>query len=345
MLRILSALLLLAVSTAQAAPDGEQLFSRHCAVCHGANGTGGVGVPLALPSFIDSVSDEYLTTTIRRGRPGRIMPAFMAMSDAQVAAIVGYMRSWTGKPAPVHDTARIQGDARRGKKLYASRCAQCHGEDGQGGEGTGVTFSRKRDLPIIAPALNNPGFLAAATDSMIHDTLVKGREGTPMSAEWVSGLSGQDINDLVAYVRAFATRPKQTAGSKTQDNAAILVVDSPYTLEETVENVKQAVSDQNFTLIRTEPLEHGLVEPGRENPKQIVLHFCNFSFLFKALAIDPRVGLFLPCRITVVENNGKVQLMAINPLRLSKLFNNSKLDLACEEMYEIYSAILEDATL
>ena len=41
-----------------------------------------------------------------------------------------------------------------------------------GGKGTGVTFSRKRDLPVIAPALNNVGFLASASDNMIKDTIM-----------------------------------------------------------------------------------------------------------------------------------------------------------------------------
>jgi cytochrome c oxidase cbb3-type subunit 3 len=43
-----------------------------------------------------------------------------------------------------------------------------------------VTFSRRRDLPFIAPTLNNAGFLATASDDMIRHTLRHGREGTPM---------------------------------------------------------------------------------------------------------------------------------------------------------------------
>ena len=343
MLRVFYALLMLVAATAQAAPDGEQLFARHCAVCHGADGKGGVGVPLAMPSFLDSVPDAYLKKTIRNGRPGRIMPRFMEMSDAQVDAIVRYIRSWSDKPAPAENTEVVQGDVEHGKQLFASHCAQCHGDHGQGGKGTGVTFSRKRDLPIIAPALNNPGFLASATDSMIRDTIIFGREGTPMTSAMVAGLSEDDINDVVAYIRSFENQLPLAA--KKQDDSAVLVVDSPYGLEETVENLKQAIADQNFTLIRVDYLDHGLVEEGKENKKQVVVHFCNFNFLFKALAIDPRVGLFLPCRVTAVEDNGKVKLMTINPLRLSKLFNNNELDQACEEMHDTYLTILEDATL
>ena len=329
------------------APDGEKLFARHCSSCHGADGKGGVGVPLALPSFLNSVSDAYLKKTMRYGRPGRIMPAFEGLSDAQLNAITNHLRDWSDKPAPAENTLVVKGDSKNGKQLFAKFCRQCHGEEGRGGRGTGVTFSRKRDLPIIAPALNNVGFLASATDFMIRDTITFGREGTPMTSMLVAGLSEEDINDIVSYIRSMektATDLKQ-ASNEVDDESMVIMMDSPYDLEETVENLKQAVTDQNFTLIRTEYLEHGLVAEGKENKKQVVLHFCNFGFLFEALAIDPRVGMFLPCRVTVIEKNGKVQLSTINPKRLSKLFNNRELDDSCQQMYEVYKTLLEDATL
>ncbi len=341
--QILTIVLMLAAAVANAAPDGAALFHKHCSVCHGDDGKGGVGVPLSLSSFIDTVSDEYLKTTIRLGRPGRIMPAFPKLSEAQIDAIVEFMRDWSDAPSVTHNTEPVKGDAKHGAALFASHCVQCHGENGKGGTGTGVTFSRKRELPIIAPALNNPGFLAAATDTMIRDTLIYGREGTPMTSSLVTGLSEQDINDLVSYIRSL--QAQHNDADKEEVIAAVITAESPYTIEETIENLKMAITDQNFTLIRTDFVEHGLVEEGKENKKQVVLHFCNFNFLYQALAIDPRVGIFLPCRVTVTEHDGKVQVATINPMRLSGLFNNDELQAACEEMTGIYQAIIEDAVL
>ena len=144
----------------QAELSGEELYSTHCAACHGPNGNGGVGVPLALPDFQYGVTNDYLEKTIRLGRPGRIMPAFTQLSDSQVKAIIKYIRKWApGKPFK-YSNKKINGNIKHGKKLFANNCAACHGAKGEGGKGTGVTFSRPRDLPVIAPALNNPGFLA-----------------------------------------------------------------------------------------------------------------------------------------------------------------------------------------
>ena len=341
---ILIVVLLLVAGSSSAAPDGAQLYAAHCAVCHGDKGTGGVGVPLALPSFLGSVDDAFLRNTIRHGRPGRVMPAFPSLSDTQVDAIVRLIRGWSGKPEPQFSSAPVKGDPAHGRELYASHCAKCHGARGEGGQGTGVTFSRRRELPIIAPALGNPGFLTAASDAMITHTLRYGREGTPMRSFLVQGLSEQDIDDLVRYVRSFGNEAA-TAARPESKQEPVIEADSPYTLEETIENLRQSIISQNFQLIRTDYLEHGLVEEGKENKRQVVLHFCNFKFLYEALAIDPRVGMFLPCQVNVTEVHGKVHVASINPLYLSHLFNNDELDDACKRMAGIYRAIIEDATL
>ncbi len=329
------------------APHGDELFARHCSACHGSEGMGGVGVPIALPSFINSVSNVYLKKTIRHGRPGRIMPAFDALSDAQVGAIIKHMRGWTGKPAPNEDRTPVVGNSKHGAVLFASHCARCHGKDGQGGKGTGVTFSRKRNLPIIAPALNNAGFLAAASDNMIRNTITFGRKGTPMTSMLVNGLSEEDINDLVAFIRSYEPSAAKLAQrlNPSSKQSPVITMASPYGMKETINNIKQAITNQNFILIRVEYLDYGLVKKDKEDRKKVVIHFCNFKFLFDSLAIDPRIGMFLPCRITVTEKNGKVQLSTVNPEYLSRLFNNRELDEACKKMHGVYQSILEDATL
>jgi cytochrome c oxidase cbb3-type subunit 3 len=149
----------------------------------------------------------------------------------------------------------------------------------------------------------------------------------------------------VSYIRSFAKgkAPVDTLASTVV--AKTITAESSYSLKETIENLEGAIVSQNFILIRTDTLEHGLIAEGEEDSKEIILHFCNFSFLYEALKVDPRVGMFLPCRVTVTERDGKVMVTTINPLYLSRLFNNSELDEYCRQMYDVYSAILEDATL
>lgn len=348
MLRRLLILVLLAspgIPQAIAVPDGAALYARNCAVCHGGNGSGGIGVPLALPSFQAGISDDYLRQSIRLGRPGRVMPAFDQLKKDEVDAIVSHMRSWNKGPVATYSTQAVHGNALHGKQLFAQYCASCHGATGEGSEGTGVTFSRPRDLPIMAPALHNPGFLASTTDSMIKTTLMKGRKDTPMTSFIKLGLKENDINDIVSYVRSFEKQPLAASAKLLQVENQVIVRDSPYDLQTTVENVKKAISNNNFFYGRVQTLEYGLTTPDKENPKQVIVYFCNISLLNQALGIDPRVGMFLPCRITIVEHNGKVQVMSVNPEVLSKLFNNSELNQLCGQMKTNYTTIIEEAVL
>lgn len=80
---------------------GARLYAEACASCHGADGAGGEGVALATPRFLAAATDTYLTETIRRGRRGTGMPGFgspspahRVLDDAEIEAIVGFMRSW-----------------------------------------------------------------------------------------------------------------------------------------------------------------------------------------------------------------------------------------------------------
>lgn len=336
---------LLSISTTGIAKSskGEILFDQHCAACHGLDGMGGVGIPLALPSFLDSVSDDYLRRTIRHGRPGRIMPAFKSISDSEVESIVGYVRGWSDKPALEEVSQVIIGDPKNGRKLFVEHCAKCHGEGGEGGKGTGVTFSRPRDLPIIPPALNNPGFLAAASNQMIKRVILNGRKGTPMTP-FKGTFNEQQVNDITLFIRSL-DGTAQLPHAVSKDIPLVLRVESPYGFEETVKNVRNAAKAANFAIIRTDFLEHGLKPPGKENPKMVLVDFCNFSFLNDALKIDPRIGIFLPCRASISEHQGKVYISSVNPDALSRLYNNTSLEKACQTMARIYRQILEEATL
>ena len=332
---------ILACGESAAASDGALLYQQNCAVCHGDNGDGGVGVPLNLPGFLAVASDRYLRRTIRLGRPGRVMPAFPDLGDSDVDAIVAYLRSLSRQPAPVYKDERLHGDSAHGKVLFAGHCATCHGAHGEGGAGTGVTFSRPRQAPVMAPALNNPAFQRAASDGMLKATLLAGRKGTPMPSIKDLGLNAHDADDLVAYLRSMpAPAPRPTANP-----APVIKFESSYGMEQTLANLKQSVVGHNFRIIREQKLDQGLAKPGQENPRAVILYFCDFGFLNQALAIDPRVGLFLPCRITVLDTGHSVVVMSINPENLSHLFNNSELDKACSRMHELYSDIMEEATL
>ncbi|MCG6871019.1 MAG: c-type cytochrome [Gammaproteobacteria bacterium] len=334
-----SALLLLFSGTVFAAPDGERLYQQHCTVCHGERGSGGIGLPLSAQK-LNMVDDAYLAGTIRHGRPGRIMPGFPALSDGQLQALVGHIRSWSGGGSPRLPALPQAGDPVAGKPLWGQYCAKCHGADGSGASGTGVTLSRQRAFSVMPPALNNPGFLDSASDALIRHTVENGRADTPMQA-FRGSLSTRQIADVIAYMRSLRGSAAPAADPVPQP--ATLITESPYDFDATVFGLRTALQGNNFRIFPDRNLEKGLADELDVNQRQLTLRFCNFAELYRMLGLDPRLGILLPCRITVVEDaDGKVKVLAMNMNAVARFFNNDLITEVFHKMQETQMRVIEE---
>jgi len=87
------------------ADTGKNLFIDRCAVCHGANATGGTAAGSILPR-IAALDDATLENTIRTGVPARGMPGF-PLERSEMAAIVAYLRTLR-TPAPSNRRERLE---------------------------------------------------------------------------------------------------------------------------------------------------------------------------------------------------------------------------------------------
>lgn len=76
----------------------------------------------------------------------------------------------------------------RGALVFSQNCVVCHQDGGVG-------------KPGLAPSINNPDFLAIATDEVIKKTILEGRSGTAMIPFKNNPAVADKIDDLVAYMR------------------------------------------------------------------------------------------------------------------------------------------------
>jgi len=188
--------------------DGATLYGTFCASCHGRSGQG-MRYPgmapfpgVANPDFLALAPDSFLMETIRRGRPGRRMPAWGekegGLRPEEISNIVRHLREMGGD-VPYREGAGgpgrwiVSSADGSGRILYDSHCAGCHGEKGSGGEG---------------PALNNPVLLDTASDRYLLETVRAGRRGTVMEAfsrpsAVRSTLSVTEIEAIIAYLRSW----------------------------------------------------------------------------------------------------------------------------------------------
>ena len=190
------------------ASDGASVFAAFCTGCHGAKGQGrrygnqGVVFPaIGNPDFLAVADDAFLRTTIAFGRPGRRMPAWAGtesgLSPVEIGSVVDYLRG-LAPGTPVEGLAPLpRGDATRGEALFVRNCSGCHGARAEGGE---------------APALGSPVFLAAASDTYIEQTVLRGRAGTQMRHFGQASLAfpmlePSEVADVTAWLRTLAPPP------------------------------------------------------------------------------------------------------------------------------------------
>lgn len=160
---ILSGDAVLAAGAQAGAPNqGAQRFVEFCAGCHGADGKGGDKAPsLVAPSDTATDSEPDLIRVIRDGTT-RGMPPFAQIGDANIEAIVHYLRTLQGREASAGDHSEISltGDPKAGRALFfgKARCAACHMMQGQGGFiAAGLTnYARNRTPESILHAITSP---------------------------------------------------------------------------------------------------------------------------------------------------------------------------------------------
>ena len=75
--------------------DAAALYGTHCASCHGAQRTGGMG-PALLPESLERPAPEALRV-IQQGRPATQMPGF---ADTLSAAEMTALAAWVYHPSP-----------------------------------------------------------------------------------------------------------------------------------------------------------------------------------------------------------------------------------------------------
>jgi mono/diheme cytochrome c family protein/rhodanese-related sulfurtransferase len=178
-----------------AGPPAPGTYVKLCAPCHGVDAKGyksDHAPSLVSPTFLESVTDDFLRRSIIYGRPGTPMAAYGKvvggpLDGPDVDRIIEWLRK--RGPALQRIPGVATGDPMRGAAIYAQNCKKCHGDAQTRGD---------------AVFLANARFQALATNAFIAYAVEHGRPGTPMPA-WQGKLTGQQIEDVVAYVRQLGT--------------------------------------------------------------------------------------------------------------------------------------------
>jgi mono/diheme cytochrome c family protein len=173
---------------------GQQIYAAYCATCHGARGDGDTPGAAGLhPRPVNLSEQEYslsrLSFSLWNGVAGTAMPAWRELGMDDLSAVARVVQNFHATQAEPSIPAPVLA---LGERVYAARCAQCHGEKGDGnGSAAGqfpvapTNFQAQR--PSIAASLR---------------ALRSGIEGTPM-APWANELSEAELSAVAYFVRGF----------------------------------------------------------------------------------------------------------------------------------------------
>jgi cytochrome c oxidase cbb3-type subunit 3 len=197
------------VSKDEAAREaGLHLFLTYCIQCHGSDAKGGPSFPnLTDKDWLWGGAPEQIKESITAGRVG-MMPAKGLKPDMdgeQMKDLANYVRSLSGLAA---DSIRSQ----RGKDIFMTACAACHGVDGKGNV-------------ALAPNLADKAWLYGSSEATIVETIAKGRQNQmPAFGDF---LGEAKVHLLAAYVYglgggekpAVVTPVAETAAADTESTA------------------------------------------------------------------------------------------------------------------------------
>ena len=179
---------------------GQQLFGDNCAACHGRDGKGRAFYPdLTDDDWLWGGGPELIEQTLRVGintahPDSRIaqMPAFgrdEMLDREQVRSVAAYVFSLTN---PDFSTAQNVERIEAGKEVFATTCAACHGENGEGNREVG------------APNLTDAYWVYGGTLDNIIASVHGGRQGHMPT--WDERLTTAEIRTLALYVHHLGTR-------------------------------------------------------------------------------------------------------------------------------------------
>ena len=173
--------------------DGEFLYLRDCAVCHGVEGAG-TPEGQSLKNIGPAEADYAMSTgrmpidepdPERRRRPSKY-------TEAERMAIVDHMRPFIAEKPDIPHVDVEAGDRAEGLELYLAQCAACHQWAGEGGALLG---------DIESPPLDK------STPLQVAEAVHSGPLNMPAFV-----LSDEEVNSIAAYVE-YLKDPEDRGGS------------------------------------------------------------------------------------------------------------------------------------
>jgi uncharacterized protein (DUF302 family) len=113
--------------------------------------------------------------------------------------------------------------------------------------------------------------------------------------------------------------------------------------DEAIEIVDKALQAEGFGLISTINISEKLKEKlGVDYKKYTILGACNPAFAYKALKMEDKIGVMLPCNVIVQEQGeGIIEVSAVDPQQSMQAVKNQELGAMAGEIRDMLARAIK----
>ncbi|MCB8994408.1 MAG: DUF302 domain-containing protein [Bacteroidales bacterium] len=117
----------------------------------------------------------------------------------------------------------------------------------------------------------------------------------------------------------------------------------PFEFEEAAVRITEALKTQGFGVISEIDIKAKLNEKlGVEIPKYTILGACSPLHAYKAISVEEKIGLMLPCNVIVVEKDkNHTEISVVDPMASMMAIQNPELEGLAKEITEKLRMVME----
>lgn len=115
-----------------------------------------------------------------------------------------------------------------------------------------------------------------------------------------------------------------------------------YSFAEAEQKIREALKEKGFGILTEIDLKATLKSKLDKDIQQYkILGACNPNFAYQALQQEEKIGIMLPCNVTIIENkNGTVDVSIVDPVAAFEVVKNKDVEPFAKEVKAILEAAL-----
>lgn len=116
-----------------------------------------------------------------------------------------------------------------------------------------------------------------------------------------------------------------------------------YSFADAEQKIREALKEKGFGILTEIDLQAILkAKLDKDIQPYKILGACNPNYAYQALQQEEKIGIMLPCNVTIIENKeGTVDVSIMNPVAAFEIMNNKAVEPFAKEVKSILEAALE----